>query len=204
MSEKGQSLIELIIAVGIFVTIVGGLAFFVLNSYVSGRLSYEVTKANFLAEEGIEAAKSIRDNKFSDLVTGSHGLAIFGGHWVFQGTEEELRGQLKNGKRIIQIEDISQDRKKITSRVNWQFSEGRTEEVRLVSYLTNWQKIPVAYCTGTCTPCESFTNRTACNAQLGCSWSAKLKMCTGTCTPCDTFLDQTSCQAQAGCSWVSE
>jgi len=204
MREDGQSLLELIIAIGIFVTIVSGLAFFILNSYVSGRLSFEITRANFLAEEGIEAATSIRDNNFSDLVAGSHGLVISGGHWVFQGLEEDLTAQLKNGKRIIQIEDIGQDRKKITSLINWQFSEGRSEEVKLISYLTNWQKISVSYCTGTCTPCESFLNRTTCNAQNGCSWSAKLKKCTGVCTTCDTFLDQTSCENQSGCSWVLE
>jgi len=202
MKGSGQSLLELIIAIGIFVTVVTSLSFFILNTYISGRLSYEITKANFLAEEGIEATQSIRDNKFSDLVAGNYGLAILGGHWIFQGVEEDLSSQLKAGKRIIQIEDIGQDRKKITSRVNWQFTEARTEEVKLITYLTNWQKIP--HCTGTCTPCESFTNRTTCNAQSGCSWNARLKICTGTCTSCDTFLDQTSCQAQAGCQWVLE
>jgi hypothetical protein len=139
--NKGQSLLELIIAIGIFVAVIGGLSFFIFDNYISGRLSYEITKANFLAEEGIEAIKSIRDNNFGDLTTGSYGLAISGGHWILQGTEEDLSSQITAGRRVNEIENIDQDRKKITTKVTWQFLEGRTEELKLVTYLTNWAKI---------------------------------------------------------------
>ena len=203
---KGQSLIELIIAVGIFVFLILALSLLVLDSYVSGRLASEITKANFLAEEGLEAARAIRDNSWSDLIAGSHGLVISGGHWIFQGTSEDISSQLRGGARIITIENIDSNRKKITSKINWQFSEGRTEEIKLITYLTNWQKIPTGYCAGTCTPCENFVGRTTCNAQAGCSWRAKfkLKKCTGVCTPCETFTDQPSCEAQLGCYWAWE
>jgi len=136
---KGQSLIELIIAIGIFVFVISALVFLVLDSYISGRLAAEITKADFLAQEGLEAARSIRDNNWSDLTSGAHGLVISEGHWIFQGASEDISDQLNNGSRIIEI-DMDQNRKKVTSRVNWQFSQ-RTEEVSLVSYLTNWQII---------------------------------------------------------------
>lgn len=205
MKEKGQSLIELIIAIGIFVISISALIFFILDSYISGRLASEITIANFLAEEGLEATRAIRDNSWSDLIASSHGLAISGGHWIFQGISEDIHDQLKGGTRVITIdENIDPDRKKITSEVNWQFNGGRTEEVRLITYLTNWQKVPVGYCTGTCTPCEDFVERKTCDAQDGCKWSAKLKECTGTCISCDTFLDQASCEAQSGCYWAWE
>jgi hypothetical protein len=141
MEEKGQSLLELIIAIGIFVAVVGGLSFFIFDNYISGRLSYEMTKANFLAEEGIEAVKSIRDNNFGYLTPGNHGLTVSEGHWILQGTEEDLSSQLTAGRRINEIVNIDQDRKKITTTVTWQFLEGRTEEIKLATYLTNWQKI---------------------------------------------------------------
>ena len=139
-SSKGQSLVELVVAIGIFVTVIAGLIFFVFDSFFAGRLSYDLIKANLLAEEGIEAARSIRDNKFSNLIAGNHGLAISGGHWIFQGNEEDLSSQLNNGKRVVLIEDIDSNRKKITSNVSWSFTENRPEEIKLVSYLTNWQK----------------------------------------------------------------
>lgn len=140
---KGQSLIELIVAIAIFSISISVLIFFLLDSYIAGRLAFEMEKANFLAEEGMEAARSIRDNNWQDLTAGNHGLTIFGGHWIFQGAEEDISSELREGTRQVLIEDITLDRKKVTSMVNWQFSEGRPEEVKLISYLTNWQKIPL-------------------------------------------------------------
>jgi len=203
-SEKGQSLIELIVAIGIFTIVISGLIFFLLNSYIAGRLASEITIADFLAQEGLEAVRSIRDNSWSDLTAGNYGLAIFGGHWIFQGTSEDISSQLKEGTRIITVENIDSNRKKITSIVSWQFNGGRTEEAKLVTYLTNWQKISIGYCAGTCTPCENFLTRATCRTQDGCRWNARLGICTGTCTPCETFTNQPSCEAQSGCYWTWE
>jgi len=141
--SKGQSLLELIISVGIFVAVIASLVFFVLDSYLGNRLSQDMTKADFLAEEGLEAAKSIRDNNFSDLLAGSHGLIISSGHWIFQGIEDDLNSQLNGGKRVVVIENdpLDQNIKKITSTVTWDFTENRPEEIKLISFLTNWQKI---------------------------------------------------------------
>jgi len=139
--ERGQSLIELMVALGIFILIVSGLAIFILEGYVSGRLAQEKTVANFLAEEGLEAARSIRDNKWSSVKNGDHGLVISGGkNWVFSGTSEDLSSQFKQGAtRIITIEDAGVCRKKITSKVNWEFTGNIFQEVELITYLTNWE-----------------------------------------------------------------
>lgn len=139
--EKGQSLIELLIATAVFVIVVSSLAFFILNSYVSGRFAQEITIANSLAEEGLEAARSIRDNDWTNLNPGEHGLALSENNWAFQGNQEDISNQLGEGVRKIIIEDIGLDRKKITSKVTWQFSETRFQEIQLVTYLTNWAKL---------------------------------------------------------------
>lgn len=139
--KKGQILLELLIAIGIFIISVSSLIFFVLDGYISGRLAREMTIANFLAEEGIEAARSIRDNNWDDLVAGNHGLAILNGNWVFQGAEEDVSDQLRGGIRQIQIEDIDSSRKKIISLVSWQFGEGIPQEISLVTYLTKWKAV---------------------------------------------------------------
>lgn len=132
--QSGQSLIELLVAMAIFVTVIGSISFLILDSYASLRLSEEITKANFLAEEGLETSRSIRDNSWSELSSGSHGLVISGNNWVFQGTEEDISSQLPDGKRKIIVEEISPYRKKITSLVTWQ-----SREISLVTYLTNWE-----------------------------------------------------------------
>ena len=59
--NKGQALVELLIAMGIFLVGIVSLAYFFLDTYLSGRVAKEITIANFLAEEGVEATRSIRD-----------------------------------------------------------------------------------------------------------------------------------------------
>ena len=139
LKEKGQSLIELLVAIGIFVTVVSVLIFLILDSYITGRLAEEITRANFFAEEGLEAVKSIRDNNFVNLTNGDHGLIISGGNWQFSGTSEIINGKFT---RIINVEEIDPNRKKVTSLVTWQFTEARPQEVMLVTYLTNWARPP--------------------------------------------------------------
>ena len=135
--EKGQLLIELVVALGIFIVGISVFAFLIFDSYLAGRLSLEITQANFLTEEGLEAARSIRDNKGENLVNGNHGLRICGGNWHFFGTSETIDGKFT---RIIQVEELDLNRKKITSRTNWQFTADRPQEVKLVTHLTNWAK----------------------------------------------------------------
>jgi len=138
--EKGQSLVELVIAIGIFVIVISSLAFLIFNSYTAGFLASEITKANFLAEEGLEATRSIRDNNWQDLTNGDHGLDNSSGNWQFSGQPEIINGKFT---RVIIVEEIDSDpdRKKITSQITWQLTEARPQEVKLVTYLTDWQKI---------------------------------------------------------------
>ena len=141
--QKGQVLVELIVAIGIFIVIVSSLLFLVLNSYETGRLAAELTQANFLAEEGLEATRSIRDNSWDGLIEDLHGLAIsLTGNWIFQGSEEDISDQLRAGaKRTIHIETIDLNTKRITSNVNWYFTEDKLQGISLVTYLSNWQRI---------------------------------------------------------------
>ena len=88
--QKAQSLIELLIALGVFVLIVTAINFLSLDTYIADRAGGERTQATFLAKEGIEAAKSIGDNSWDDLSLGSHGLNISDGNWIFQGTEDGI------------------------------------------------------------------------------------------------------------------
>jgi len=183
MKKEGQSLLELIIAIGVFVTVISGLSLFLHESFISGRLSLEITKAIFSAQEGLEAVRSIRDYSWDELITGNHGLMISGNKWILQGSQEDISDELRGGVRIIQIEDIDSDRKKITSKINWQFVEGRPQEIKLITYLTNWQKEgPLTNCTGTPIPCGEFLEETSCLNQDGCNWTPAY--CEGTCTPC--------------------
>lgn len=149
--ELGQSLIELLIAMSIFVIAVSVISFLILDVYLSDKAGREKTIATFLAQEGMEAARSIRDNNWDDLTNGEHGLAISVNKWVFEGSQEDISNYLGEGTRKIIIEEIDIERKKVTSQVTWKLTEVRPEEVSLVSYLTNWsESIPVEACSSYC------------------------------------------------------
>jgi len=156
--QKGQSLIELVVALGVFVIVISALAYLVFNSYVAGRLAQEITQANFLAEEGLEKARSIRDNNWQDLTIGE--------------STETIDGKFT---RTIKVDVIDADvnRKKITSKIIWPFSGSKTQEIILVTYLTNWQggleiKKPTAHTDNTVwtTPVLSYNYPDTPNDQL--------------------------------------
>jgi len=144
-NQSGQILIEILLAMGIFVVSVTTITWLVLDVYLADRVGREKMLATFLATEGQEVARSIRDNNWNDLIAGEHGLAMSGTNWIFQGTQEDVSGQLREGVRRIIVEDIDLDRKKVTSQISWKLTEARLQEVSLISYLTNWNEVGFSF-----------------------------------------------------------
>lgn len=135
-SENGQSLIEILVAFSIFVVGISTIFFLVLDSNSSVRQGLERSQAVLLAQEGIEASKSIRDSGFGNLTNGVHGVILSGSNWSFSGTSDSQDQFI----RAVTITEIDSDTKKIESNVNWPFLEFRPNNISFVSYLTNWQK----------------------------------------------------------------
>jgi len=135
-SEAGQSLVEALIALSIFVIGIATIGFLVLDANVSSRQGVERTQATLLAQEGLEAARSIRDADFDNLTAGSHGIALSGNKWTFSGTSD-TQDQFA---RTITVIDIDIDTKKVDGIVTWQFTEARQNSVTLTDYLTDWNQ----------------------------------------------------------------
>ena len=138
--EQGQSLVELLVAMGVFVLFASAVSFLVIDSYIAHRAGKEETIAVFLAQEGLEAARSIRDSNWLDLVDGEYGIAVSGGQWVFQGSENDVSDKLRNGRRKVIVSSVDPDRKRVEAQVLWDFSLTRSRMINLITYLTNWQK----------------------------------------------------------------
>ena len=143
-NKKGLSIIELLIAIACFGMAAAAIIILILNVYSNIQQNKEESLAIFLAEEGLEAARSIRDNNWDSFTIGEHGLAIFGNNWVFQGTKEDISDRLREGERKIIIEnvpgDVDPDKMKTTSQITWKIGEAQFRDVSLVTYLTNWGK----------------------------------------------------------------
>lgn len=144
--NKGQSLIELLIAMGVFILVISVIAFLVIDAYVADRLGKELTQATFLAEQGLEAARSIRDNDWTSLSVGDHGIATLGTTWVFSGTSDTV----DKFTRVVTVETIDSTRRKVTSQITWDLTDLRPQDVSLVEYLTDWGETISTNCDGYC------------------------------------------------------
>jgi len=141
-NKKGLSIVELLIAITVFGMVAAAIIILILNVYSNIQQNKEESLAIFLAEEGLEAARAVRDNDWDVLTIGEHGLIISGNNWVFQGTEEDISDRLRQGERKIIVQDIDSDpdKRKVTSQITWEISETQSRNVSLITYLTNWQK----------------------------------------------------------------
>lgn len=158
-TQKGQSVIEIIIAVAILVIIAATAVMAVLGGLSINRLGKEEDEATFFAKQGIEALRSLRNQGWDDPFlatdcTSGCGLSKTGDNWSFSGTSDDPNG---TGKftRVVKIEatqrdgsgnlvntggTTDEDMYKITSTVTWNFTPARTNRVNLISYLANWSR----------------------------------------------------------------
>ncbi len=156
IGQSGLSVIEVILASAIFVVFATGATSVVLQGLDSNRLGIEQAVANQYASEGIEAAKSIKNQAFANLInTSATGITRSAGNvWQFAGTENILEkytrvikvetvsrdGTPPNGNIVASGGTVDSDTKKITSTVSWNFSPGRANSVILTTYLSDWRK----------------------------------------------------------------
>ncbi|MBI2031895.1 MAG: hypothetical protein HYT08_04755 [Candidatus Levybacteria bacterium] len=153
--DTGFSVIELILAATLFVIFSSGAISIVLQALSSNRLGGEQAVATQFASEGLEAARSVRNQNYKYLVSSS-GTGVrrsAGNVWEFYGTENYF-GSNNKYKRVIKVEDVyrsggnivtsggalDKNTKKITSTVTWNFSAARQNSVVLINYLTSFKK----------------------------------------------------------------
>jgi len=147
-NKKGQSLAEVVIAMSIFSIITLVVSTIFLDSLVSLGVSNEEVRATVIAQEGLEAARSIRDESWLNLIDGAHGVANTGGSWAFSGVNDIVDIYT----RVVTISSVERDvnnnivatggqidprTKKVTSVVSWT-ARNALRSVQAVTYLTDW------------------------------------------------------------------
>lgn len=135
-NENGQLLVEILVAIGVFVVGVVTVGVLMIDAGISSRQGVERSQAISLAQEGLEATRSIRNADFDNLTAGTHGLALSGSTWGFSGSADSQ----DQFNRAITITNLDVDTKKIESTVTWQFTEARQGLVTFTDYLTDWKQ----------------------------------------------------------------
>jgi len=150
--KKGMSIIEVILAMGLFVLFSTGALSVVLQGLEMGRGSGETVQASHYANEGIEATRSIKNQLFSKLVaTSSVGVVRVNNLWDFGGVSNTF----DKYTRVIKIEDVYRDTngnivssggtldnltKKVTSTVSWLATSVRPRSIEYITYLSDFKK----------------------------------------------------------------
>lgn len=160
-NTSGQSLLEVILAMAIFAAIAGTLITMSVGGFRGLEQGGEQTEAEALAEEGIEAIKSIRDRAWNESIPCTTCVVSNDGtKWnIVAGASEPNLGT--NGKftRTITFNNVCRDNtsqnivdcgtcgatcytdvqtKKATVAVTWTTRGGQSNTVQKVAYTTNW------------------------------------------------------------------
>jgi hypothetical protein len=152
ITARGFSVVEVVLVMGVLAVFSSGAVVVVLGGLSANRAGIEETTATQYNSEGIEAARSIRNRSFTDLINSSGtGVTRSAGVWVFSGTNNNF----DKYQRTLSISEVRRDEsgnivegggtvdpntKKVTAITSWQVSAARQKSTSLSTYLTNWQE----------------------------------------------------------------
>lgn len=152
--KSSFTIIEVLLAMGLFVLVAGGGVGAAVRAFSVNRLGEEESYSSYLASEGIEAARAIAARDYFNLVNGSHGLDSSTGRWEFSGSSNTF------GKftRTIVVSNVFRDAsknivslggtldlytKRVESKVTWSFSPGRSNLSSSKTYFTAYSQFSI-------------------------------------------------------------
>ncbi|MEI7719738.1 MAG: hypothetical protein WCI89_00820 [bacterium] len=136
--SRGISLIEVVISAALILLLATLFVSALLSGEQGAQTSGARARAGFLAEEGLEAARNMRDQSFANLVDGTYGIGTSNGSWTFVGTSDTK----DTFTRAVSIKTVNATTKGATSTVTWTETGGRTGSVSLYTYFTNLGLLP--------------------------------------------------------------
>lgn len=151
--QTGMSIVEVILAIAIFVMIGAGTVVSITNGLSTTRLAREQQFATALAVEGLEGTTAMRNHNWSNLAVGTYGLSESGGSWSFiPGSDQDPSGRFT---RMITVSAISRDgngnivtsggtldpnSRMVEVSVIWNVTPTRQNTVSMSQLLTNWSQ----------------------------------------------------------------
>lgn len=154
MKNSGFTLIESLVAITIVTIAISGTMVTASSAVIVADISRDQLIASYLAQEGIEYVRWMRDNYYlSAYYSGTHdtknafagfvgaipaGCSNVAGCDIKDLPYFEPKASFPNFARTIQATAVSPNEEKIVSKVSWS-SHGTTYSVTIVDHLTPWQ-----------------------------------------------------------------
>ncbi|PIQ77518.1 hypothetical protein COV82_04100 [Candidatus Peregrinibacteria bacterium CG11_big_fil_rev_8_21_14_0_20_46_8] len=126
------TLLEIIIALGIFAFAAAGLVVLSLGALTGTQRAEDRLRANAFGQQAMEAARAIRDYEWTNLPAGTHGLTDSNGYWELSGNSDLLDNYFT---RTITVTDIDANTKNISVRVSWVPYPGATDQIEFTGRL---------------------------------------------------------------------
>lgn len=133
---KGDSMIEVMLALMLMAVLASSLFVLLAGQMLKSGQSQSNTEALALAEEGLAAARSIRDTGWDSLALGGHGVRLNGVTWQFDGTQD-VTDEIYT--RTVAVTQPSTNQRLVVSTVQWEGPGERQQSVQLSTILTNWR-----------------------------------------------------------------
>lgn len=157
LNNDGNSLIEVIIAIAIFTWMASSLTSLILGSFSLLSSAGNFSQAEFLAQEGLEASRAIRNRAWNELNIEKSAVQIENSAWKFAGeNSSEQRGiftrtlYLSDVYRNSSLEIVSSTSpeakiddysKKVKAEVKWLSPRKKQNQVAFSTILTNWKSL---------------------------------------------------------------
>lgn len=133
LRTRGVSLIEVLIAMALFILSVSTLGMLGFTGVDLARESAERLQAISYAEEGVEALRAIRSESFALLTPGVYGITSSGGSWQL-GAVPDTSGAYT---RTVTLTPEGSGRMHVALDVDWEIAPGRPGNVHIAGMLAS-------------------------------------------------------------------
>lgn len=125
---------EAILAIGIIVMVFTGIIGISLGGLTGTLRGEERLPAVALAQESLEAVRSIRDFDWNNLTAGVHGLSDASNYWALTDTPDTVGIYT----RQVTVAEVDAATKDVVVRIGWEALPGINNEIEITNRFTNW------------------------------------------------------------------
>ena len=133
--STGFTLLELLLALGIFALGSVVVGYLLIDSTNASRAGQERSRAALYLQESIDAIRFIGHTSSSTVTNGDHGIINTGSGWAFSGVSDAIDGKYT---RIVSVSSTTPEianLKRANISISWTFSSSRNMSVSAETYV---------------------------------------------------------------------